>query len=46
VYLRAKRVRVEAAGKSVPWEIDGEPLGRLPVEIEALPSALRIAVPG
>jgi len=38
---RAKRVQAESQ-ETVLIEIDGEPLGRLPIDIEVLPSALRV----
>lgn len=39
--LRATRV-VAAGPRPVPFELDGEPVGRLPVTIEILPAALRV----
>ncbi len=39
--FRAKRVKAESSQPSF-IEIDGEPVGRLPVEIEIVPRALRI----
>ena len=38
---QAKRVRVEAQAET-PLELDGEPVGILPIEAEALPQALRL----
>jgi YegS/Rv2252/BmrU family lipid kinase len=40
-HWQAKRVRAEAQS-AVPLELDGEPVGRLPVEAEVLPQALRL----
>jgi YegS/Rv2252/BmrU family lipid kinase len=39
-HWRAARIRAEAEGE-VPVELDGEPVGTLPLEIEAMPQALR-----
>lgn len=41
--FRAKRVKAESSEPSF-IEIDGEPLGRLPIEIEIVPGAIRILV--
>jgi len=43
-HWRAARVRVEAETE-VPVELDGEPVGTLPLEVEALPQALRFIFP-
>jgi YegS/Rv2252/BmrU family lipid kinase len=43
-HWRAARVRVEAETE-VPVELDGEPAGTLPLEIEVLPGALGFIVP-
>jgi YegS/Rv2252/BmrU family lipid kinase len=43
-HWRAARVRAEAEGE-VRVELDGEPVGTLPLEIEALPGALRVIYP-
>ena len=43
-HWRAARVRAEAETE-VPVELDGEPVGTLPLEIEALPQALRFILP-
>jgi len=43
-HWRAARVRAEAETE-VPVELDGEPVGTLPLEIEVLPQALRFIVP-
>jgi len=43
-HWRAARVRAEAETE-VPVELDGEPVGTLPLEIEALPRALRFIFP-
>ena len=39
-----KRVVAHSAGPTL-IEIDGEPLGRLPVEISVLPAAIRVLMP-
>jgi diacylglycerol kinase (ATP) len=39
-HWRAARVRVDSE-IAVPVELDGEPVGTLPLEIEVLPRALR-----
>jgi diacylglycerol kinase (ATP) len=41
---RGERMRIEAAGGDVPYQIDGDFVGTLPVEIEMLPGALRLLV--
>ncbi len=43
-HWRAARVRAEAETE-VPVELDGEPVGTLPLEIEVLPRALRFIFP-
>jgi diacylglycerol kinase family enzyme len=43
-HWRAVRVRAEA-GTAVPLELDGEPVGTLPLEAEVLPRALRLILP-
>ena len=43
-HWRAARVRAEAETE-VPVELDGEPVGTLPLEVEALPQALRFILP-
>ena len=43
-HWRAARVRVEAE-TDVPIEVDGEPVGTVPLEIEVLPQAIRVIVP-
>ena len=43
-HWRAAHVRVEAETE-VPVELDGEPVGTLPLEIEVLPQALRFILP-
>ena len=43
-HWRAARVRAEAETE-VPVELDGEPVGTLPLEIETLPQALRFIFP-
>lgn len=40
VYERARKIRIEAAGKvRIPVEVDGDPAGLLPVEIGVVPAA-------
>jgi diacylglycerol kinase family enzyme len=39
-HWRASRIRAHAE-REVPVELDGEPVGTLPLEIEVLPKALR-----
>lgn len=41
---RARRIEA-ACGESALIEIDGEPLGRLPIEISIVPSAIRVLMP-
>ena len=41
----ARRVRLEAASAEVPCQVDGEPCGRLPVEIGVAPGAALMIVP-
>jgi diacylglycerol kinase family enzyme len=43
-HLRASRLVAES-DEPVFIEVDGEPLGRLPLEITALPRRLRMLVP-
>jgi diacylglycerol kinase family enzyme len=43
VTTRATRVRIDAAGE-VPYQLDGDPGGMLPVEIEVLPDRLTLLV--
>lgn len=42
--VRAKSFRVEAA-TCVPYELDGDPAGNLPVDIDVLPRRLTLVVP-
>lgn len=44
VTVRATRVRIDAAG-DVPYQLDGDPGGNLPVDIEVLPQRLTLLVP-
>ena len=44
VYLRGKKVVVTSPSK-VPVQIDGDPAGFTPLEIEVVPGALRFLVP-
>ena len=43
-HWRAQRVRAEADAE-VPLELDGEPVGTLPLAIEVLPQALGVVAP-
>jgi len=43
--LRARAVRIEPVGPPASVRADGEAWGQLPVRIEAVPAALRIAAP-
>lgn len=43
-FVRFKRVTIEA-DESVPYEIDGDPGGKLPLTIEAVPGRMRMCVP-
>jgi diacylglycerol kinase (ATP) len=44
VMLRSRRIRVDSPGR-VPYQLDGDPGGWLPVEIEVLPERLLVAAP-
>ncbi len=44
VIQQAKHIRIESAG-AVPYEIDGDPGGFLPVDIEVVPNRLTLVVP-
>ncbi|MEE3285660.1 MAG: hypothetical protein VX311_13850 [Planctomycetota bacterium] len=47
--VKARRVRivsVEPGRGPVPFQVDGDPAGEVPVELECLPNALRVFVPG
>jgi diacylglycerol kinase family enzyme len=43
--LRGRRLEADAAPGSVPLELDGEPLGALPAQIELLPGAISVVGP-
>jgi len=43
-FFRAKCVRADSQ-ESALCEIDGEPLGRLPIEITVIPEAIRVLAP-
>ena len=44
---RAKRLRIEPVDETtVPFQLDGDPGGNLPVDIEVLPGRLRLVVAG
>jgi len=46
---RARRVQVDLTNESVregfPLDIDGEPLGTLPIDIELVPNAISFCIP-
>jgi len=45
-YLKGKKVTLEARGdENVPFQIDGDPAGRLPVTFEVAPKAVRVVIP-
>jgi diacylglycerol kinase family enzyme len=44
VTTRTRRLRIESSGE-VPYQLDGDPGGFLPVEIDALPGRLTLLVP-
>lgn len=48
-HFRCDRIRVELIGGADParfcLDVDGEPLGRLPIEVQILPAALPVLVP-
>ena len=44
VNLQAERLRIESDGE-VPYQLDGDPGGYLPVEIEVVPERLTVLVP-
>jgi diacylglycerol kinase (ATP) len=44
ITTRARRLRIESSGE-VPYQLDGDPGGFLPVEIEVLPGRLTLLVP-
>lgn len=43
-YQRARRIRIEAR-KPLPVQVDGDPIGYTPIEIEVVPGALRALLP-
>ncbi len=45
VIRRTRRIRI-AADEPVPYQLDGDPGGQLPVEIDVLPGRLTLVVPG
>jgi YegS/Rv2252/BmrU family lipid kinase len=45
LYGRARRVVLTADAQDVPYQVDGEPAGVLPVELTLLPGAARLIVP-
>ena len=45
-YHRAKRIRLTSVdGKPVPMQVDGDPGGQLPADLENVPGAIRVATP-
>jgi YegS/Rv2252/BmrU family lipid kinase len=42
---RGRRIEAEAAAGAVPLELDGEPVGALPAQIELLPGAISVVGP-
>ena len=42
VATRGRRIEIEPVGAPVPFEVDGEALGRLPLRAEVVPDALKI----
>lgn len=47
--VTAKRVRISAVDPgegTVPFQVDGDPAGEVPVELECLPGSLEVFVPG
>ena len=47
--VKARKVRivpVEPGRGPVPFQVDGDPAGEVPVELECLPGSLRVFVPG
>jgi YegS/Rv2252/BmrU family lipid kinase len=45
-YHQAKRIRLTSAdGKTVPMQVDGDPGGELPADLEIVPGAIRVAQP-
>ena len=49
VHLRCDKIRVELVNTAVDarflLDVDGEPLGRLPMDIEMVPGAIEVLVP-
>jgi diacylglycerol kinase family enzyme len=43
--VRAPRIRIEADAPDVPYQLDGDPGGVLPVEVEALPGRITVLTP-
>jgi diacylglycerol kinase family enzyme len=44
-FLVAQRTIMVDAGRSLPTQADGEPLGWTPIRMELVPNALRVIVP-
>jgi YegS/Rv2252/BmrU family lipid kinase len=46
IYLKGKAVRLESRdGESVPFQIDGDPGGQLPVTFEIAPQSIQVFIP-
>jgi len=45
VYRKTKRVSVESLSSAAPVQIDGDPLGRTPMQFEMVPNALSVLLP-
>jgi diacylglycerol kinase family enzyme len=43
--VRTTRVRIEADAPDVPYQLDGDPGGVLPVEVEVLPGRITVLAP-
>ncbi len=43
--VRAPRIRIEAAVPDVPYQLDGDPGGVLPVDVEVLPGRITVLAP-
>ncbi len=44
-HIRAKKIRIEA-DSPLPWQVDGDPGEAVPLEVEILPKAVTLIVPG
>lgn len=45
IYVKTRRVEIEGPA-SIPYQLDGEPAGRLPLIVESVPRALTLIFPG